>query len=622
MNMLEDIEEIGKISEKSDKRGTITKFVPEDNPILMNFVIDLEKNVEDKFKTAFIKLTRKYSILPNKRSMSMMYQYLVKNNIIEKNKQFESYIVKKASKSWSGVIVITIVMRPDQFSCPENCSYCPNQTKKNGALVDMPRSYLDSEPAVKRAVQHNFDTSAQFFSRVKTLEENGHTIDKAEIILEGGTFSSYSRKYQIELMRDIYYSANTYFDEGEKRNRFSLEEEITINESAKLKIIGITIETRPDHINKGELKRLRTYGVTRIQLGVQSIYDDVLDGVNRNHKVEHSIKAIKDCKDCGFKVDIHVMPDLPGTTFEKDMYMVEHILTSQDFMADYIKWYPCLDVDFTEIREWKKSGKWVPWADSDNGEKILQLGLKIKEFSKEYIRYNRIQRDFPEEHGNVVGYSSSNIKSNFRQMLHAEMKRRGLECKCIRCREVKDRVTDSELKNAYMKVDEYKASGGVEYFISYNSSDNKLLYGFVRLRVMHEDNNYFPELNGCALIRELHVYGSLKAVYDKGSKNTVQHYGFGKKLVERAEIIAKSFGYKKVAIISGVGVRNYYRNLGYSLQGSGQYMIKELVDENKRSYEILNNILYKYTDKICSVIYIVSLIYTLYFMIIDKVDKY
>ena len=621
--MFEDIEEIGKISgisEKSDKRGNLTKFVPEDNPILMNFVIDLEKNVEDTFKANFTNLTRKYSILPSKRRMSMMYQYLVKNNIIEKNKQFESYIVKKPSKSWSGVIVITIVMRPDQFSCPENCSYCPNQTKKNGALVDMPRSYLDSEPAVKRAVQHNFDTSAQFFSRVKTLEENGHTIDKAEIILEGGTFSSYSRKYQVELMRDIYYSANTYFDEGEKRDRLSLEEEISINESAKLKIVGITIETRPDHINKGELKRLRTYGVTRIQLGVQSIYDDVLDGVNRNHKVEHSIKAIKDCKDCGFKVDIHVMPDLPGTTFDKDMYMVEHILTSQDFMADYIKWYPCLDVDFTEIREWKKSGKWVPWADSDNGEKILQLGLKIKEFSKEYIRYNRIQRDFPEEHGNVVGYSSSNIKSNFRQMLQNEMKRRGLECKCIRCREVKDRVTDSELKNAYLKVDVYKASGGIEYFISYNSSDNKLLYGFVRLRVMHEDNNYFPELKGCALIRELHVYGSLKAVYDKTSKNTVQHYGFGKKLVKKAEDIATSYGYNKIAVISGVGVRNYYRNIGYSLQGIGQYLIKELVDENKRTYEILDNILYKYTDKICSVIYIVSLIYTLYFMIIDKVD--
>ena len=622
MNMIEDIEEMGKIShisEKSDKRGSITKFIPEDNPILMNFVIDLEKNSDDTFKTNFIKLTRKYSILPSKRSMSMMYQYLVKNNIIEKNKLFESYIVKKASKSWSGVIVITIVMRPDQFSCPENCSYCPNQTKKNGALVDMPRSYLDSEPAVKRAIQHNFDTSAQFFSRVKTLEENGHTIDKAEIILEGGTFSSYSRKYQVELMRDIYYSANTYFDEGEKRDRLSLEKEIAINESAKLKIIGITIETRPDHINKGELKRLRTYGVTRIQLGVQSIYDDILDGVNRNHKVEHSIKAIKDCKDCGFKVDIHVMPDLPGTTFEKDMYMVEHILTSQDFMADYIKWYPCLDVDFTEIREWKKSGKWVPWADSDNGEKILQLGLKIKEFSKEYIRYNRIQRDFPEEHGNVVGYSSSNIKSNFRQMLHAEMKRRGLECKCIRCREVKDRVTDSELKNAYMKVDEYKASGGVEYFISYNSPDNKLLYGFVRLRVTHDENNYFPELKDCALIRELHVYGSLKAVYDKSSKNTVQHYGFGKKLVKKAENIATSYGYKKMAVISGVGVRNYYRNLGYNLQGIGQYMIKELVDENKLTYEILDNILYKYTDKICSIIYIITLIYTIYFMIIEKV---
>ena len=595
---IEDIGQISNISKISDKRANISKFVPEDNEILMKFVIDLEKNVEDTFKISFTKLTRKYSILPSKRSMSMMYQYLVKNNIIEKNKQFESYIVKKPSKSWSGVIVITIVMRPDQFSCPENCSYCPNQTKKNGALVDMPRSYLDSEPAVKRAVQHDFDTSAQFFSRVKTLEENGHTIDKAEIILEGGTFSSYSRKYQVELMRDIYYSANTYFAEGEKRYRLSLEEEITINESAKLKIIGITIETRPDHIN-----------------------DDVLDGVNRNHKVEHSIKAIKDCKNCGFKVDIHVMPDLPGTTFAKDMYMVEHILTSQDFMADYIKWYPCLDVDFTEIREWKKSGKWVPWADSDNGEKILQLGLKIKEFSKEYIRYNRIQRDFPEEHGNVVGYSSSNIKSNFRQVLQNEMKRRGLECKCIRCREVKDRVSDIELKTAFLKIETYNASGGLEYFISYNSPDNKLLYGFVRLRVLHEENNYFPELAGCALIRELHVYGSLKAVYDKTTKNTVQHYGFGKKMVDRAEIIAKSFGYKKIAIISGVGVRNYYRNIGYTLQGSGQYMIKELVDENKRSYEILDNIMYKYTDKICSVIYIISLIYTLYFMIIDKVDK-
>ena len=270
--------------------------------------------------------------------------------------------------------------------------------------------------------------------------------------------------------------------------------------------------------------------------------------------------------------------------------MVEHILTSPDFMADYIKWYPCLDVEFTEIRKWKQAGTWKPWADSDDGEKIMNLGLKIKEFSKEYIRYNRIQRDFPEERDNVVGYSSSNIKSNFRQMLHIEMKKRGLECKCIRCREVKDRVSETELKNAVISIQSYQASEGTEYFISKQSSNNNILYGFVRLRVNFIDNKpIVPELIGCALIRELHVYGAVKAVYDKNNSGnkTVQHYGFGKKLVAKAEEIAKSHGYKKIAIISGVGVRNYYRNLGYSLQNT--YMIKEL---NTKGYILFYSFLF------------------------------
>ena len=568
---MKDIEDI-----KIDLRGTTSIFDPESKPILKSYVINLSKivNEETNFKIVNSNMTKKYSMMPSKRDMNMMYQYLVKENIIEKNMYLEPYMVKKSSKSWSGVIVVTIVMRPDKFSCPENCHYCPNQTIKNGALVDMPRSYLDSEPAVKRAIQFDFDTFSQFMSRIKTLEENGHKIDKIEIILEGGTFSSYPRSYQVELMRDIYYAANIYFEKT-TRDRLSLEDEITINESAKLKIIGITIETRPDHINRGELVRLRSYGVTRIQIGIQSIYNDVLKLVNRGHKVEDSIRAIKECKNAGYKVDIHVMPDLPGTTFEKDMYMVEQILSSPDFMADYIKCYPCLDVEFTEIRKWKQAGSWKPWAETDDGEKIMNLGLKIKEFSKEYIRFNRIQRDFPEERDNVVGYSSNNIKSNFRQLLQNEMKKRGLECKCIRCREVKDRVNETDLKNAVISIQQYQASEGTEYFISY--VNNNILYGFVRLRVNFIENKLIvPELEGCALIRELHVYGALKTVYDKnisGTK-TVQHYGFGKKLVSKAEEIAKSHGYKKIAIISGVGVRNYYRNIGYSLQNT--YMIKEL----------------------------------------------
>lgn len=577
---IKDIEDI------KDKRCNIEVFDPEKNPKIKSFVLVLSCITESKsYNTIFNELKKRYKILPKKRDMNIMYQYLVKNNTIQPNPYLEPFILKKPNKSWSGVIVVTIVMKPDKFSCPENCDYCPNQTIKNGALVDMPRSYLDSEPAVKRAIQHKFDTFEQFMSRLKTLQENGHKIDKIEIILEGGTFSSYNRTYQVELMRDIYYAANTYFDQ-EKRQRNCLEDEQTLNETSKVKIIGITIETRPDHISRGELIRLRSYGVTRIQLGVQSIYNDVLKYVNRNHYVEDSIRAIKDCKNSGFKVDIHVMPDLPGTTFEKDLEMCEKILTMPEFMADYIKWYPCLDVEFTAIREWKKSGKWKPWAESDDGQKIMELGLKIKEFSKEYIRYNRIQRDFPEEMKDIVGYSSNNIRSNFRQLLQNEMKKRGLECKCIRCREVKDQCNTGDLKKAILNVQSYKASDGLEYFISFDSPDKKILYGFIRLRVDYERQtniSIFSELANCALIRELHVYGAVKPVYDKTKQtHIVQHFGFGKKLVTKAEEIAIKHGYKKIAIISGVGVRDYYRNIGYSLnQGFGKYMIKEL---NHKSY--------------------------------------
>jgi ELP3 family radical SAM enzyme/protein acetyltransferase len=295
---IKDIEDI------KDKRCNIEVFDPEKNPIIKSFVLVLSCITEsESYNTIFNELKKRYKILPKKRDMNIMYQYLVKNNTIQPNPYLEPFILKKPNKSWSGVIVVTIVMKPDKFSCPENCDYCPNQTIKNGALVDMPRSYLDSEPAVKRAIQHNFDTFEQFMSRLKTLQENGHKIDKIEIILEGGTFSSYNRAYQVELMRDIYYAANTYFDQ-EKRQRNCLEDEQTLNETSKVKIIGITIETRPDHISRGELRRLRSYGVTRIQLGVQSIYNDVLKYVNRNHYVEDSIRAIKDCKNSGF--DIHI----------------------------------------------------------------------------------------------------------------------------------------------------------------------------------------------------------------------------------------------------------------------------------------------------------------------------
>jgi len=473
----------------------------------------------------------------------------------------------KAVRSWSGVLVVTVVMKPDKFSCPNDCHMCP-------AEPGQPRSYLSTEPAVSRANRHEFDAVRQFNGRMTMLHNNGHTLDKIEIIVLGGTFSSYPRSYQEEFIRDLFYAANTFNSENE-RSPLCIQEEKLVNESAAKKIIGISLETRPDSITQYELRRFRKLGCTRIQIGVQHTDNKILEKINRGHTIEQSIKAIRLIKEAGFKLDVHIMPDLPGATPDGDKIMIKSILTEEEFKPDYLKLYPCLDVEFTEIRKWKEEGKWKPYAEENKGETLLDVCLVIKEYSTEYIRYNRIQRDFPEEKPDVVGYSSLYIRNNFRQMLQNYAKTKGIECKCIRCREVKKN------KVLYPTIHQqtYPASGGEEIYISMDSNDNKLLYGFIRLRLQHK--SIFKELTGIALIRELHVYGFLQTTNSKKSeKSQVQHRGFGKLLVKKAENEAYLNGYSKVAIISGVGVRNYYRKLGYTLEYDTEYMCKTITFQN------------------------------------------
>ena len=469
----------------------------------------------------------------------------------------------KAVRSWSGVLVVTVVMRPDKFSCPNDCHMCP-------AEPGQPRSYLSTEPAVSRANRHKFDAVRQFNGRMNMLHNNGHALDKIEIIVLGGTFSSYPRSYQEEFIRDIFYAANTFNCEYD-RPRLCIQDEKTINESAEKKIIGISLETRPDSITQYELRRFRKLGCTRIQIGVQHIDNLILEKINRGHTIEQSVKAIRLIKEAGFKLDVHIMPDLPGATPEGDKIMIKSILTDGLFKPDYLKLYPCLDVDFTEIRKWKEEGKWKPYAEENEGQTLLDVCLVAKEYSTEYIRFNRIQRDFPEEKTDIVGYSSLYIRNNFRQMLQNYATKHGIKCKCIRCREVKkNKVVDPTLHQQ-----EYDSSGGKEIYISMDSYDRKLLYGFIRLRL--QNSSIFKELNGFALIRELHVYGFLQTTNLKKSKQSqVQHRGFGKLLVRKAENEAYSQGYSRIAIISGVGVRNYYRKLGYTLEFDTEYMCKSL----------------------------------------------
>ena len=371
------------------------------------------------------KVPKKFKITPRKDVLTHSYQQLINDGVIEKNDTMDAYLVKLPIRSWSGVLVVTIVLRPDKFSCPYDCKYCPDERKSNGADYDMPRSYLSSEPAVMRAMEVDFDIAKQFKSRIDTLKKNGHEIDKVEIIVLGGTFSSYPRDYQTEAMRDIFYAANVY-NKTEKRDSLSLHTEQTINETNDIKIIGISLETRPDQINKHELRRFRELGCTRIQIGVQHTDDEILKIINRKHDVQCSVNAIKLMKDFGFKVDIHIMPDLPGATPEKDKAMFDEIFLTDKYKPDYVKIYPCLDVTYTEIRKWKEDGRWTPYSEKNGGKELIDLILYVqKNLIDKYVRINRIQRDFPKEHNNndFKGFVSDTHMTNLRQILEDRLKK-------------------------------------------------------------------------------------------------------------------------------------------------------------------------------------------------------
>ena len=564
---------------KNEKKTSLfTAVRMPSKPIHRAIIKELHKSItREEFEHVDKALTlvkRKYKITPKKEELIDAYKHLVETDVLKSHPKLDAYLVAKAVRSWSGVLVVTVVLRADKFSCPFDCKYCPNETVSNGAEYDMPRSYLSSEPAVMRAMEVDFDIAKQFNSRVDTLQRNGHAIDKVEIIVLGGTFSSYPRDYQVEAMRDIYFASNSYFENREERH--SLQREQQINEKAAIKIIGISLETRPDQINKFELRRFRELGCTRIQIGVQHTSNTILDKINRKHDVQCSINAIKLMKDFGFKVDIHIMPDLPGASPQLDKQMFCEIFSTTKFKPDYVKIYPCLDITYTEIRKWKADGTWKPYSEHDGCKQLTDLILYAKEhLIQKYVRINRIQRDFPQEHINngFKGFVSQTHSSNLRQILEKEMKLRGTKCKCIRCREVKNKEYD--LKNVKMNIEKYDASEGKELFISFDDIKQDLLLGFIRLRLPRcSQNHHIHALRNSALIRELHVYGSLKVVNDRSKCGKPQHQGFGKRLVRVAENQAFRNGYRKVAIISGVGVRQYYRQMGYTLRHT--YMVKHL----------------------------------------------
>jgi ELP3 family radical SAM enzyme/protein acetyltransferase len=578
----------------------IENIVPDEDVILMKQKKETQKEIKmEKMITELLTRIEKVNEAPRSQiqkwidvAMRKQKCCLPKNQLLEfylKQVKLENVpyhrglhlaLIRKLAKSYSGVSVISVLTsakpeytdskgerRVQDFSCPHKCIYCPTEPGQ-------PKSYLSGEPAVNRAIRCDYDTYEQVMDRCRALLKNGHQVDKVEYIVLGGTWSSYPTEYQEEFIRDLYYSANVLYGSGKGglRERLSLEEEIAINETASCRVIGLTLETRPDTINEREILKLRRYGCTRVQLGVQHIHDDVLRSIKRGCSNKHTVRAIKMLKDAGFKVDIHLMPDLPGSTYEKDADMMNDVIRKQEYQVDHHKWYPTAVVEWSELKEMYERGEYKPWAEGQEGhDKLFDMFARMYMIVPPWVRVNRIIRDIPQP--DILG---GNKNVTMRQDLDRFLAREGLRPREIRTREIKS--ADVSWDDVKLLKRRFLSSWCVEYFISYEDTKNDTLLGFIRLRLPRkkESSKHFIEALRCAaLVRELHVYGVLSMVGDAGHADSVQHRGLGRSLLEEAEKVAFESGFGKVAIIAGVGVREYYKKFGYTLADT--YMVKNIV---------------------------------------------
>jgi len=550
---------------------------------------------------------KRYSSIVVKNNLRYVFEKYIKDDISQINPLLYKYLIKKSMRSRSGVLVSTIVLKPDVFSCPKKCSYCPTETDLNGNPTQ-PKSYLSSEPAMLRALEYNFDVKGQIYDRIKCYIQQGNIQSlesqysyKMEIILSGGTWESYPYDYRNQVMREIYWACNTY---NKDREILSIEEEITKNETAQFRVIGLTIETRPDFITKQSIKDYRRWGVTRVQIGVQHYDDNILDFIKRECYTSDTINAIKMLKECGFKIVCHLMPDLPTSSVEKDIWMFDQAIFNELLQFDDVKIYPtaiCKSHDESkyivksDISDWYNEGSYVPYAEK-NLKDLIDVLKYYKQNIQPWVRIQRLVRDIPKK-SIEAGYDKL---SNLRQVIQDEMKKEGKKCNCIRCFEIDDNIPSSPT----LVVREYKASYGKEYFISIEDFEylglsylfylikhhifkifgyhcfwsgnetRKSIIGFCRLRIdKNPGGGYIKELENCGLIREVHVYGSSLCIGSNNYNQHNQHKGYGKLLVDAAEKIIQDNGLNKSAVIAGVGTREYYKNkCGYNLEGT--YMTK------------------------------------------------
>jgi elongator complex protein 3 len=488
--------------------------------------------------------------LPNggylgKQMLVAAYKELTRSGAWEEDANFLARIRLKPVRTLSGVTTVTVLTKP--YPCPGKCIFCPTD-------VRMPKSYLPDEPGARRALENEFDPYRQVMTRLSALQEIGHPTDKVELLILGGTWSAYRRDYQEWFILRCFDALNEV-------ESSSLVQAQRLNETSRHRNVGLVIETRPDHVDVQEMRWLRALGVTKIQMGAQSLDDHILEINLRGHTVDETQRAVELMRAFGFKIVLHWMPNLLGATPESDR--IDFTRLWDGFCPDEIKIYPNQLLENADLYAYWQRGEYRPYTT----EELISLIADVKETIPRYCRVNRVIRDIPSTY--VV---EGNKRTSLRQDVHIEMQRRNTACQCIRCREVRNQPVDTRS----LQIDDlvYRVGSTEEHFLAYVTPDD-LLAGFLRLSLPGDDSpdTGMRDLSRAAIIREVHVYGqSLKVGSEQ--EGAAQHIGLGTRLIQQAEQIALNHGYDRLAVIAAVGTRRYYLRRGFEMGES--YLVKRL----------------------------------------------
>lgn len=538
-------------------------------------ILKLKRLTPKRYRKILGRYPKESNRFYQKSEILAAYHQMAQRGTIAKREDIENFLKKKPTRTISGVVPVTVLTKP--YPCCSNCIFCPS-------AADQPKSYLSSEPGAMRAKMLAFDPFRQITVRIQALDNIGHNTEKVEVIILGGTWSHYPKKYQAWFIREIFRGLNragkVSVDEGSLRKisvgaerdnpqaegiedvsladlRKQIVEEQIANETAQHRCVGLVIETRPDLITEDALKWLRFLGVTKVQMGVQTLDDKILDLNKRDHSVADTQEAFKLLRLAGFKTHVHWMMNLYGSTPQKDYEDFKQLFDDERYRPDELKVYPCLLLKETRLFDYYTSGKYRPYSRRE----LLELLIKCKLAVPNYCRISRLYRDIP-SFEIVDGVK----EGNFRQVVQKEMAARGLHCNCVRCREIRGEAVDQSLVS--LQNLRYNTDTGQEYFLSYETDQGKII-GFLRLslpRRSKSKTHFLEELQGSAIIREVHVYGVSRNIQEDEKTGRAQHAGLGKKLVREAERIAKQEKYNQISVISAVGTRKYYEKLGYRLK--------------------------------------------------------